>query len=446
MRQLEHQFADELVVIGVHSGKFTAERVTANIRQAVLRLGVEHPVVNDRLFRIWRSYTVNAWPTVVLIGPTGHVLDVHPGEIHADTYRPIVAQVVAEAEQQGVLSRRPLRFPLEAAAEPRRPLAFPGKVLADGERLFIADSGHHRLAIVSFLEDRNRATVEAVIGRGTPGMEDGSFDEATFNRPHGMALEGAVLYVADTGNHAIRAVDLPRREVTTLAGTGEPAHRAHAVGFAPRMPLSSPWDLAIAGDGLYIAMAGTHQIWRLDLGTSDLLPYAGSGAEALVDGPGMVAALAQPSGLSPADDRLYFADSESSAIRAVALSPGPKVSTLIGTGLFDFGDRDGVGDEARLQHAQGLAWSDGLLYVADTYNNKIKAVDPGRRRAQTFLGTGEPGLRDGTEPLFYEPGGVAVGGGRLYIADTNNHAIRIVDLATKQTLTLEITGGGDLAI
>ena len=160
----------------------------------------------------------------------------------------------------------------------------------------------------------------------------------------------------------------------------------------------------------------------------------------------MVAALAQPSGLSPAGDRLYLADSESSAIRAVALAPDPRVSTLVGVGLFDFGDRDGAGDEVRLQHPQGLAWSDGLLYVADTYNHKIKVVDPGTRRAQTFLGTGEPGRRDGTDPLFYEPGGVAVSGGRLYVADTNNHAIRIVDLTTKQTLTLEISGAAHLAV
>lgn len=440
MRRLEEKYPNELVVIGVHAGKFWAERVTANIRQAVLRLRVEHPVVNDRFFRTWRSYAVSAWPTVVLIDPEGYVVDVHPGEITSDTYQPTLDRLVGEFDRQGKLNRQPMRFEPEAAAEPPRPLSFPGKVLADGRRLFIADTGHDRIVVVDLTEDGRSGRVETVIGGGARGLADGDFQHAAFDWPQGMALLGNVLYVADTENHVVRAVDLAQGKVETVAGTGEQARGFRIAGFGRKVPLSSPWDLAIRGRGLYIAMAGTHQIWRLDLDTGEIRPYAGTGAEEIVDGPRMTAALAQPSGLAVEDELLYFADSESSAVRVVDLPPRGDVSTIVGTGLFDFGDEDGAGDEARLQHPLGIAWRDGLLFVADTYNNKIKTVDVTKKAAKTYLGSGETGLRDGDAPLFYEPGGVSVADGKLYVADTNNHAIRVVDLATRRTETVDIQG------
>lgn len=440
LRRLEEQNPTELVVIGVHSGKFWAERVTSNIRQAVLRLRVQHPVVNDRFFRTWRSYAVNAWPTVVLVDPEGYIVDIHPGELFADDYSPILDRVINEFEKRGTLDHRPMQFEPEAAAEPPRPLSFPAKVIGDGRRLFIADTNHDRIVVVLLGDGGLSGSVEAVIGRGSPALIDGDFGRAAFNRPHGMALLGNTLYVADTENHAVRAIDLDRGRVDTVAGTGDQARGARIAGYATKVPLSSPWDLAIRGRGLYVAMAGTHQIWRLDLATSEIRPYAGTGAEEVVDGPRSTAALAQPSGLTLVDERLYFADAESSAIRSVDLPPGSEVATIVGTGLFDFGDQDGIGDEALLQHPQGLAWHGGQLYVADTYNNKIKAVDPVSRVVRTFVGSGEAGLRDGADPLFFEPGGIAASDGRLYVADTNNHVIRVLDPSNRTAATVQITG------
>lgn len=441
LRRLEMSHPDELVVIGVHSGKFWAERITENIRQAVLRLDVEHPVVNDRFFRTWRSYAISAWPTVVLIDPEGYIVDIHPGEVFADDYLPIVSSIIDEFARRGTLSRRPMQFEPEAAAEPPRPLAFPGSVLADGHgRIFIADSAHNRIVVASLRTDGTSATTTMIIGNGQAGLTDGDFQSATFNRPRGMALLGNVLYVADTENHALRSVDLGDQTVSTIAGTGDEARGPRLVGLGSQVPLSSPWDIAIHGRGLYIAMAGTHQIWRLDLGTNEVHPYAGTGAESLVDGERTAAVLAQPSALAIEDERMYFADSESSAIRWVQLPPGNEVNTVVGTGLFDFGDEDGSAERARLQHPQGVAWHDGIVYVADTYNNKIKAIDPTTRMARTFLGSAQAGLRDGSDPLFYEPSGISASDGLLYVADTNNHVIRAIDLDGRMATTLQIDG------
>jgi len=124
----------------------------------------------------------------------------------------------------------------------------------------------------------------------------------------------------------------------------------------------------------------------------------------------------------------------------VSVNSRGKVTTIVGLDLFEFGDVDGQGEMVRLQHPLGVTYHNGVLYVADTYNHKIKAIGPRLATAVTFLGTGTPGLRDGESAQFHEPGGVSIADEKLYIADTNNHAIRVADLHTKQVTTLQLTG------
>jgi DNA-binding beta-propeller fold protein YncE len=474
LQRLEEKYARQLVVIGVHSAKFENEKETENIRRVVLRYGVEHPVVNDADFRIWNAYTVDAWPTQVLIDPSGYVVGKAAGEGHYEALDRAIGELVAEARTRGELNEEPLKLALERAKTGDLPLAFPGKILADprGGRLFIADSNHHRIVVT-----RLDGTLVETIGTGAHGTRDGRFDEATFYRPQGLALDEAAdaLYVADTSNHLVRRIDLKARTVETVAGTGQQM-RDYQIGSsaARTTSIASPWDLQLVGRTLYIAMAGPHQIWQLDLDGRQLSVFAGTGREARLDGPRDEAAFAQPSGLATDGRALYVADSESNIIRAIELpraqstgapsdpkpsdagraSPSsnsstadaaaarqPQVRTLVGGDLFEFGDRDGRGDSVRLQHPLGLASEeDGALLVADTYNHKIKRLDPRTRTVSTFAGTGKPGQSDGSTPSFYEPGGLSIARGKLYIADTNNHAVRVVDLRTKQTSTLRLTG------
>ena len=443
LKRLERKYKNELVVIGVHSAKFTAERGTENIRQAILRYEIEHPVVNDREMRVWTEYTVNSWPTLMLIDPAGKVVGRISGEGVYDGLDRAIAKLIETFDARKQIDRRPLDLKLERQRTPSSVLAFPGKVLADqkSKRLFIADSNHNRIVVVS-LED---STVKEVIGSGEIGLIDGSFDSAAFNHPQGMALnvsrDGNTLYVADTENHAIRSVDLEKRTVTTIAGTGEQS-RQHVTfgGQGKQIALNSPWDLTLQNGILYIAMAGPHQLWQMNPVTGGIAPYAGSGREARVDGPLAEAALAQPSGITSDGEKLYFADSEVSSIRSAGLGPNARVETVVGEDLFQFGDRDGKGSRVRLQHPLGVEYHDGLLYVADTYNNKIKRVSPKDRSSETFLGTGESGMRDGDHATFNEPSGVSVAFDKLYIADTNNHLIRVADLNTRRVETLQIKG------
>jgi thiol-disulfide isomerase/thioredoxin len=448
LAKLEARYPGVLVVIGVHTPKFDNEKKTASIFKAVLRYELKHPVVNDADHKIWNAYGVRSWPTLGLIDPDGKVVRGFSGEGNYEVLDREIQKLIKEFALKGTLKKTPIEFKL-IKEKFDNPIYFPGKVLADAEskRIFIADSTNHRIVITNL--DGKKI---AIAGSGTEGFKDGKFADARFSDPQGMCLDGETLYVADRKNHSIRALDLKAGTVKIVAGIGTQG-KSRVGGLALKTGLNSPWDLLLhrvpAADPnktakklIFIAMAGHHQIWVFDPAREVISPYAGNGNEEITDGPllGVYpqgSAFAQPSGLASDGKHLFVADSEVSAIRSVTL-PGaarPGVTTVVGEGLFEFGDKNGKGKEVRLQHALGVAYLDSKLYVADTYNRKIKLIDPDLRTCETYLGDPPGWLK---EKMFDEPGGLSISGGKMYVADTNNHRIQVVDMKTKEMTTLRL--------
>ncbi len=425
-----------MTIIGVHSAKFPSEREAASIRHAIRRHQITHPVVNDVEFTIWQRYSVRAWPTLVLIDPAGYVVTVVAGEGHGPALEEMIGDLITEHRAAGTLREGPGPVTVQDGRDDAT-LSFPGKVSIDPGtgRLAIADSGHHRIVLAEV-----DGTILAVAGTGEPGVTDGSFQEAAFRHPQGLAFHAGSLYVADTENHLIRRLELAAERVETVAGAGHQAHGS--VRLAPlgslATDLNSPWDLVVQNGKLFIAMAGCHQVWSLDLAGGELDLVCGTGREALIDGPRLEAAMNQPSGIAADGELLYVADSEASAIRSIDPRPGGRIRTLIGVGLFEFGDRDGSGQAVRLQHPLGVAVLDGRNYIADTYNHKIKVLYPSLQRVETLFGTGRPGVAEGERPQFFEPGGLAAAPGRLYIADTSNHRVCVADLTAGSISALSL--------
>lgn len=444
LHRLEREYPDEVVVIAVHWAKFPSERESEAVREASIRYGRQHPIVNDDQELLRRAYGINAWPTVVAIDPLGRVLGPIAGEGVYERLAPAIGVMADEYGHNGLIDPTPLGELLEI--EPALPtvLSFPGKVLADeaGDRLFIADTGRHRVLVATL-----DGELVDVIGSGAEGRDDGAFDEASFRRPQGMALspDGSILYIADRENHLIRTADLRFRTVRTIAGTGEPVTFFRA-GRAAQTAIASPWDLHLEGDVLYIAGAGRHQLWLMHLGTGVIDVFAGTGAEGLDDGPRLDATLSQPSGLAAGYGVLYFTDPEASAVRQVSLGLDGQLDTLVGKHLFVWGDEVGSFDDTLLQHAIGIefvpgAQGAGLLYVADTYNHRIKVLDLDTQTSSVLVGDGTPGLQDGLggDALLAEPSGLSATSDTLYVADTNNHRIRTLDLATGELTTLALS-------
>lgn len=439
---LEKKYPNELVVIGVHTPKFPAERETENLRKKVAEYRIKHPVINDANQILWGRFGIESWPTLLLIDARGNVIGAAPGEGNREVLDKAIGELVKKHKAAKELDTRPFVVRAESEKPHNGPLKYPGKILADGpgKRLFISDTGHNRV-VVTTLTGKHVET----IGSGNEGREDGPFVTASFNRPQGLCLVGETLYVADTESHAIRAVDLKARTVTTIAGTGEQSNRRKVSGPGKTTALNSPWDLILlpGTQTLAIAMAGPHQIWKLDLNDGEVSIWAGTGREDIIDGTLATAAFAQPSGLATDGKHLYVADSEVSGVRSIGLEGASKgrVASIVGVGLFGFGDLDGRGPEVRLQHCLGLAYGDGKLYIADTYNNKIKVCDPATRTVKALAGTRDGGTSD--DPAqFDEPGGLSLVGSTLYVADTNNHAIRTLDITTGKAKTLALSRGG----
>jgi thiol-disulfide isomerase/thioredoxin/sugar lactone lactonase YvrE len=435
LRPLEEEFADVLVVVGVHSPKFVHEADPAALAAAVERYAVHHPVLDDPELGTWKAYAARAWPTLTVIDPEGYVVAQMSGEGHAHGLRVLIDELVAEHSAKGTLRRGDA--PYVPPAAPDTALRFPGKAVAlPGGGFLVTDTAHHQLVEL----DDDLVTERRRIGSGARGLVDGDAADARFAEPQGLALlppevtaeVGYDVVVADSVNHALRGVRLADGHVSTIAGTGRQL-REREVRLRPALQqdLSTPWDVAWFDDHLIIAMAGVHQLWMLkptrDPAFSVLMPAAGTTAEGLRDGAAEEAWFAQPSGLAATPDgrRLWIADSETSALRWMEVSgatdggsdddwddetwddedwddeAGHVVGTAVGTGLFDFGFVDGPAEKARLQHPLGVAvLPDGSVAVADTYNGAIRRYDPATDEVSTLA-------RDLAEPsdVLVEAGG-----------------------------------------
>lgn len=382
--------------------------------------------MNDSDLVIWKAYGARGWPTVVMVDPDGMMHATKFGEGVLAWAEPKIDALIKKFD--GKLNLEPLKFKLDE--EKGSVLLFPSKVAATKDLVVIADTNHNRLIVAD-----PAGKITATIGSGAQGFKDGAFAEAQFHRPHGVLIAGDLVYIADTENHRIRLADLKKGTVTTIAGNGKQGWSRKG-GKALETMLNSPWDFALVGETLYIAMAGNHAIWKLERG--EVGPFSGNGREVLEDGPHPVASFNQPSGLAVIGDKLYVADSEISGVREVDLDPKGEVRTVIGSGLFKFGDVDGEQGVVLCQHVLAVATFGDKLLITDSYNHKLKVVDPKAKTSKTLLGDGKPGNVDGKSPRFHEPAGLAITDDRIYVADTNNHAIRVVDRKTLEVSSLEL--------
>jgi len=427
LKYLEEKFGHDLTVIGVHSAKFKNEQDTDNIRSAILRYGLEHPVVNDFDFTIWKRFGVRAWPTLVLINPQGIIEEVYSGEGNRDAIEKDVEAL--RKKYAGTFVNTALPMALEKDKAPRSVLSFPGKMttglLVPSDKpitvLYVSDSGNNRVLVVT----PYTSEILYEIGSGKAGNKDGDFKTAQFRNPQGLAIKGHTLYVADTDNHTIRAIDLLTQTVSTIAGTGVQGYE-RSVKSAPaiRTALASPWDVALYPDDkhLAIAMAGTHQLWSYDIEQKTVSVIAGNGRESIDDGAYPYNSLSQPSGLSVYENKLYFVDSETSSLRVLE---NGEIRTLIGTGLFDFGFKDGKQGSALMQHAIGVHADETGVYIADSYNHSIRCYDPKTGELSTYSGDGKRGNETGklAATRYNEPNDVERIMDTLYVADTNNNRI-----------------------
>ncbi|MEV1019972.1 NHL domain-containing thioredoxin family protein [Streptomyces sp. NPDC050264] len=433
LRELEERHRDTVVIIGVHSPKFVHEAEHGAVVDAVERYGVAHPVLDDPELATWKQYAVRAWPTLVVIDPEGYVVAQHAGEGHAHAIAKLVEELEAEHGAKGTLHRG--EGPYVAPEPVATDLRFPGKaLLLPSGNFLVSDTTRHQLVELA-------ADGESVVRR--IGSGERGFGPEAFSEPQGLALlDENTVVVADTVNHALRAVDLASGAVSTLAGTGRQWWQGTPTsGPALEVDLSSPWDVAVFGGKVWIAMAGVHQLWTYDPQARTVEVAAGTTNEGLVDGPGADAWFAQPSGLAATEERLWVADSETSSLRYV--DTDGNVHTAVGTGLFDFGHRDGAAEQALFQHPLGVtALPDGSVAVSDTYNHALRRFDPATGQVTTLA----TDLREPSDAVL------AGESGEIVVVESARHrltrlrlpeeAVRVESVAHRtQRAATEVAGG-----
>ncbi len=380
IKKLYERFGDELIVIGVHTGKFSHEKELHALQEALLREAITYPVINDPDHVVADAYAARGWPTTILIDNRGYIAHQASGEQKLLEWNGRLSSCGLSAKHKkiGIFSETNSLF-------------FPQKVLATPDFLAVANTNKNEVWLSDYA-----GVVSTII-------------EA--ERPMGMTFYNNLLYICESDT--INAYNLQRKQKQTLIEN-----------------LRNPYDIVIQDNKLVVALAGSHLINVYDLETMQLETSYGNKFEALRDGKADECQLAQPSGVTLMDDVLYFVDAESSSLRK--LEKGV-ISTLIGEGLFTFGDSDNS-DELLLQHPQGVCAGNmgdgcggGRLFIADTFNNKVKAYFPEDNSMITLV-----------EDLN-EPSGLSKKGCELFIANTNAHEVLVFDLSKMESKVIEFS-------
>lgn len=415
LAHLRSRHGERLNVVAVHVPRFESERDARRVAKRLGRHVAGFPMAQDAGWTLWQQYGIEAWPTVVLIDGEGQVRQRWVGD---GQLRELDAAVAELGEALVPAARNATPISLRRAGEPLLPLRFPVGLAVDQHYLYVADSGHHRV-----LECDHGGRVLRQFGSGGPGFIDGPMELSAFNRPHGLCLQRDALYVADSGNHAIRRIQLRSGDVETLCGAGRPGSPVEGPVSDPRLvALDQPRAVTLSASGhMYIATAGDNRLWSYDLGQRSISLLAGSGALDVADGAGRDAAFAEPVSLAGVQQALYVCDSVGSAVRSVNTRSG-QVTTLLGQDAWHAGQEDGARVDARLQQPQAIALDPDapVLWIADSGNDTLRSLRLGGGKLDTFK----------LPQRLHNPSGLAIADRIAWIADTDAHAVLRLDTQT----------------
>lgn len=446
IKELQNEFGSKLVIIGVHSPMFMGEGDYLAVKKAVLRHDITYPVINDQNSRIMNNFALKEWPSFLVINPYGMVSKKFSGKNEVEKVGEYVSKQITKYKFQ--ISRNALPILLEKNNLIGNVLSYPTKLAYANNfnhktrqipAIFIANTGQNSINITTI-------TGESLlkIGSGKIGMADGSFDVATFNAPQGLLYADNKLYVADTGNNAIRLINFKENKVQTIVGNGA---RGGIIeegdNDAKAISLSSPTDIEFFPDenNLVISNSGTNQILLYNINEQDISIFAGSGVQGSDDGKYPNNSLAQTADMAVYGDKLYFVDSASSSLRFASEDGEVKtlakaIEVLKQNNSANFNSSDNK-KYSILQSPKGLVVDDTGVYISDSLNNRLKKYDFSTSQIRDLVGSIR-GEELGNKTNFDEPSGIISVLDRFYVADTNNNRIVMVSRSSFDSELLNV--------
>lgn len=430
IKKLKEKFGSKLTVIGVHSRKFNNGRDLQSVKKAILKYDITYPVINDADLKIWNNFEIKAWPTYALIDVRGGLVETYVGDSHFSEMGKDISKLISKYKYQ--INRDQLPILPEKYSLVGNVLKFPTKLeyhkdfsfgrVKNLPVIFIANSGANNIVASSL-----SGNILVKIGSGDAGLADGSFELASFRSPQGLLYRNNKLYVADTGNHALRVIDFEKKEVSTLVGSGKKGmiFNSKEKTDTAKFDLASPLDLEFFPDNqhIVIANAGTHQILSYHIKSEKISVLAGDGSEGFKDGKALESSLSQTSDMSVLKNKLYFIDAGGSSLRV--LDKNGKVETLIGDGKGGSGHKNGSKKDALMQHPLALMADNTGIYIADSFNHKLRKYSLESGKIKDLAGQSQRGNGVGSKDKisFDEPEGMIAIRDRIYIADTNNNRV-----------------------
>jgi len=420
LNRLAGRFSDELVILCAHLPELPAAMRRSHVRSLISRQDVRFPVLHDPE-RVCRAlFGIHDQPVRILIDRDGCIVGTSHGIGKQSHLERVIAHQISLC---GGWARRGPPFKVRLEPATRGTLHFPTRLIVAHDRLYIADSGNNRILMTT-----KQGGILREYGGVAAGFVDGPAGSAAFDNPQGLCRVDEYVYVADTGNHAIRRINLRTDEVETLAGTGSDAGQDLSKLSMPRdCVLNTPCDVLFRRGQLFIAMTGLHQVWRLSMIDNVLSIFAGSGAAGSADGPSHLASFTQPVSLAWCDGRFYCVDAGSGTVRCIDPVSGYVTTLQVGA------DRAGTGAAGmeQLQHPLDITSDERRkrLWIADTWNNTIRSVDIRVR----------PATRGVSGRRLDEPAGLAFDNNTLYIANTNAHEVLRVDTDSGRAEALNVT-------
>ncbi len=441
MKKLKDEFGSKLTVIGVHVGKFEGDKASESVRKAVLKYDIDYPVINDNNSRIANLFAIKAIPSFALINVHGDLYETYEGDKKIGAIKKAIDKLISKYKFE--ISRDSLPEVLEKYSVIGNVLSFPAHIeyvydfsykSRSMPAFLISNSAKNSIIATSIIGD-----IAVQVGSGQVGFKDGKFGEAMFNSPRGLAFHAGKLYVADSGNSAIREIDFKTEEVRTILGSGVRGGIIDQKNNldSSEIELSLPLDVDFfpTKNDLVIANSGSNQILSYDLKGKKLKVIAGNGKNGIQDGKYPQNSLSETSALSSYAGKLYFVDSGSSSFRV--LDEG-EVKTLIGNSEMKFGYKNGDKSIALMQHPSGLLVDDTGAYISDGLNNRIRKYDFTTAQIRDLAGNGKAGDKSGAITEFDEPVGIASILDRLFIIDSGNNRLLALNRGTLNSEIIDI--------
>lgn len=408
---LREEDREAVDLIGVHCPRFPSEREHWRAKALLDCAGVNFPVYDDSSKAIRRSYLINGWPATVIVDPKGYLAWAREGVLPPEIVRPVLKTMGRTARVVGDIKS------VEHLRLKRTDFKFiPTRLALNGDRLVVLDGKSNRLLFLNVGVDGKSANMERSLSLGP----------SVASSVTGFSLQEDRIFLFDRRGRKVRLTDHKGKEIGVFSGDSSPSMMAGPRSFG------YPKD-GVCRDGLlYIASAGTYQVWAQSTSGGGASPFTGNGSPGMDDGTPNKATLGAPEAMICDGRVLFLSDSYSNSVRWIDMSSGI-VQTLAGEGPSLYGCRDGRGASALFQRPMGLCLCGRKLYVADSYNDRIRAIDLDSGYVSTIYGA-----KRGQSLTF--PSDVAVAGDRFYVSDIGSGRIVHFDQRGGEQETLEIAG------